>query len=352
MSTWHYTKDGQAVGPIPFESLRQLAAQGELPDGTLVWTQGMPNWVPPSEVPGLANPNTPTASQTDATPAASDNPYAAPASAANLAVNPTTSELDDIPPGSEPLLIGTLISKSWNVFKNNIGIILGFGIVYLVIAIAASLIFASIFPASGEAIDIGLGDRFAIQQSESVVAQILNNILGLFLALGAIRFGLNLFNGHDASIPDLFSQGRLLIRSIVATILVYLFAAIVAIPGSAIIFASLNMGSGGDPNIALLAIGIPLALIPAIYVGTRLYFTQYCLVDRDRSTLDALSDSWALTKNNILRLILLFIVQVMIVLAGVLALVVGLIIAAPVVYLSSIAAYLFLRHGWRAATIN
>lgn len=352
MSNWHYTKDGQAVGPIPFESLRQLAVSGNLPDGTLVWTQGMSDWVSPSEVPGLANTSSPTSSPPDAAPAVSENPYAAPSSASNLAVNPTTNDLGDIEPGSEPLRIGMLISKSWDIFKNNIGIILGFGIVYLVITIAASYLFNMVFPTSGETIDLGFGEEFALQQDESPIAQILNSILSLFLGLGAIRFGLNLFNGYDASIPDLFSQGRLLLRSIFVYILLYILVAIVAIPGGAIIFASFNMGSGGEPNNAILIIGILLAFIPILYVVVRLSFAQHCLVDRDRATIDALKDSWALTKDNSMRIIALYIVQVLLVLGGALALIVGLIIALPVVYLSGIAAYLFLRHGWRAAANN
>ncbi len=352
MSSWHYTKDGQAVGPIPFESLRQLVASGELPDGTLVWTQGMPNWLPPSEVPGLSNPNTPISAESDAAPPTSENPYAAPSSAANLAVDPSTSELEDIAPGSEPLRIDMLISKSWDVFKRNIGIIFGFGIIYTIIIIASSIAINSVFPGSGGTIDIGLGEAYALQQNESITAQILNGIISLFLSLGAIRFGLNLVNGHDASIPDLFSQGRLLIRSILATILVYIMLAIVAIPGAAVIYASFNMGSSGEPNIAIAVLGVILALIPTIFIGVRMTFVQYCLVDRDRATIDAISDSWALTKDNVMRVILLFIVQALLVIGGMLALIVGVFIALPVIYLSSIVAYLFLRHGWRAAAIN
>lgn len=352
MSNWHYTKDGQAVGPIPFESLRQLTASGELPDGTLVWTQGMPNWLPPSEVPGLANPNAPAPEDVTTATHRSENPYAAPSSAANLAVNPSTNDLDDIAPGSEPLRIDMLISKSWDIFKNNIGVIFAVGIIYIVISIVASQIFSTIFPGSGDAIDIGLGDQFALQQQESIIAQILDGILSLFLGLGAIRIGLNLLKGHDASISDLFSQGRLLIRSIFASILVYILAALVAIPGGAIIFVSFTMGGGGNPNIAIAVIGVLLALIPAVFVAVRLSFAQHCLVDRDRATIDALSDSWTLTKDNAMRVILLYIVQGLLVVAGLLALVVGLLIALPLVYLSSVAAYLFLRHGWRAAAIN
>jgi hypothetical protein len=53
MADWFYVRDGQQLGPVPLESLQQLAASGQLKPGDLVWTQGMAAWQPASQVAGV-----------------------------------------------------------------------------------------------------------------------------------------------------------------------------------------------------------------------------------------------------------------------------------------------------------
>ncbi len=43
---WHYFEDGQRRGPISEEQLLQLLRSGVLSSGTMVWTEGMPEWQP------------------------------------------------------------------------------------------------------------------------------------------------------------------------------------------------------------------------------------------------------------------------------------------------------------------
>ena len=54
MSEWFYTKNEQQHGPVPIEQLNQLAATGALSPSDLVWKDGMPAWLPASQIPGLA----------------------------------------------------------------------------------------------------------------------------------------------------------------------------------------------------------------------------------------------------------------------------------------------------------
>jgi membrane protease subunit (stomatin/prohibitin family) len=51
---YHVAVDNQPKGPFAMEELRSRVAQGRLDRGTLVWTEGMPNWTPAGEVPELA----------------------------------------------------------------------------------------------------------------------------------------------------------------------------------------------------------------------------------------------------------------------------------------------------------
>lgn len=50
---WHYSKNGQALGPVPQSQLEGLIAAGQLAPGDLVWTESMPEWKRLSEVPQL-----------------------------------------------------------------------------------------------------------------------------------------------------------------------------------------------------------------------------------------------------------------------------------------------------------
>lgn len=57
---WHYLTNGAQVGPVEIEDLKRLIVSGELPPTTLVWTDGMPQWRPVSEIPVLSqNPQNP-----------------------------------------------------------------------------------------------------------------------------------------------------------------------------------------------------------------------------------------------------------------------------------------------------
>ncbi|HEY5811620.1 MAG TPA: DUF4339 domain-containing protein [Terrimicrobiaceae bacterium] len=47
---WFYAKDGQQVGPLEFSEIERLRSEGQLTGDTLVWQQGMANWVKLSEV--------------------------------------------------------------------------------------------------------------------------------------------------------------------------------------------------------------------------------------------------------------------------------------------------------------
>lgn len=71
MENWHYVRNGQQVGPVPLETLRQMAATGQLQPGDLVWTPGMGNnWQAAASVGGIFAPG--------AMPPVATIPYATP----------------------------------------------------------------------------------------------------------------------------------------------------------------------------------------------------------------------------------------------------------------------------------
>ncbi len=50
MDNWYYSKDGQQQGPVAQVKLQQMLQSGELTSSSLVWKQGMEDWVPASTV--------------------------------------------------------------------------------------------------------------------------------------------------------------------------------------------------------------------------------------------------------------------------------------------------------------
>jgi hypothetical protein len=66
---FHIDNGGQPAGPYTIAQLQGAASAGQFTGATLVWTQGMPGWVPASTVPALSGlfatpppiPTTPTA---------------------------------------------------------------------------------------------------------------------------------------------------------------------------------------------------------------------------------------------------------------------------------------------------
>jgi len=67
---WYYAKEGKQLGPISFEALARLAAEGAIQPSDLVWKRGMAQWTAASTVDGLVPPDAParTAVSTDSAP--------------------------------------------------------------------------------------------------------------------------------------------------------------------------------------------------------------------------------------------------------------------------------------------
>jgi hypothetical protein len=53
VAEWYYAEHGQHKGPVTFDELQALAAQGRLRPSDLVWQVGWPNWVPAGNQAGL-----------------------------------------------------------------------------------------------------------------------------------------------------------------------------------------------------------------------------------------------------------------------------------------------------------
>ena len=336
---WYYTLNGQQAGPISQDELAQML-NGSLPADTLVWKTGMGDWLPAQDVEAFRNieastppPNYATGIPPTATPTGEVNPYAAPNTVVDQ--NMALSGTEAIPAEPIPLDIGFCISKSWKTTTGSFGTIFLTWFVYILITsivggVLSGLGTAIDGPSVAAPITEGMTPQDAfihtLSQSQqtgvgSTIASILNQLFTMFLGLGLTLIGLNLLRGKDANVGQLFSQsGTKLLRLIGASFLYGL----------------------------MVAVGLVFFIVPGIYLATRFMFYQTAIVDKDLGVIDSLKYSSELTRSNKWSIIGLSIINIFIVLAGAIALLVGLIWAIPVAWLTLLVAYLYLHNGERS----
>lgn len=55
-SHWYYLLDGERIGPIESSELKRLAADQEIDESTLIWKEGLGDWMPANKIKGLFPP--------------------------------------------------------------------------------------------------------------------------------------------------------------------------------------------------------------------------------------------------------------------------------------------------------
>lgn len=185
--------------------------------------------------------------------------------------------------------IKTLLSTAWKLFTKHWVVLIG--------AMVISVIFNNI-P------NIILGN-------DSQIASLLSYLVSIFFMAGMLRIMLTAVDGKTPEFSHLFSEGKSFLRLLGTAILV---------------------------NIAVI-VGLILLVIPGIYVGIRLFFALTLVVDKGLGPIAALQESWRMTEGNVFHLLKLWLVFIGLTILGVLALIVGLLVAMPVATLLITAVY-------------
>lgn len=77
---WYFGRNGRQEGPVSDEQLRTMIRNGSLRREDLVWREGMADWQPAGDVPGLPFPSPAAYSPPPPPPAPYPSPYAPPQS--------------------------------------------------------------------------------------------------------------------------------------------------------------------------------------------------------------------------------------------------------------------------------
>lgn len=326
MNQWYYAQKGQQKGPVAVEELRSLVRAGEVGAEDLVWNPSMKDWLPAGRVPLIFEAAAVPA--VDVPAADPSNPYSSPASTWSAPAAAAGVPLEEIPPGSEPINVMECVKRGFHLTVRNFLIIFLTGLVYFGVTMAIEIPFGIIEGLSAQptppvppGADLATATLSQIQITPiGVIHQIVSGIVSVFLSMGLIRIWLNLVSGKEASVGQLFGQGDKLLRAIGATILFYL----------------------------MLIAGFILLIVPGIYLALRFGQFQAAIVDKDLGVVDAFKYSSAITTNNRLNLAGLGLIGLGLMIAGLLALCVGVFFAIPVVSLSMMVAYRWMQYGPRA----
>ena len=329
MEEWYYVRDGKQQGPVSLETLREMAAAGELKPEDKVWTRTMTDWTPAQEVDGIL-PTSPT-----------HQTAGLPEDEATGAERPATSE---ITPGSEPLGIGACVSRSFKLTTGNFLKLVLVGLAYLGVMIVVSLIMLSIDEATGMG-GMQTVERYGRTTKEfvpSLLNRIVTNLVSTFLSLGAARIGLNLVDGKPFRVGMLFGEGS---RFLSAVIAVLLFGLLLLAPFLPVLILAQSAALPWTIVSPLLFI----AALVMVYLSLRFGFYLFAIVDKDLGAIEALQYSSKITTGQRLNLFLLWLVMILIIIAGMVALLVGLILAIPVALVTWVVAYRWLQYGSRVA---
>ncbi len=258
------------------------------------------------------------------------NPYAAPEGGFD---GPQREVVSAGPTLHAKIDVGDVVSKSWAIFKDRLGIAVGLIVVYWVITVALEFMLGML------AVGVGGRDPDMIQ-AISQILQIASSVVDTWLGAGVSMAMLEIARGRDTEISRLFSGGRYLLRLIGLQVLLGLVALgiMAVLAGIPALFGYVVAGKHAAMNIG--AVGIVISMVPLIYLGFAMFATQLLIIDRDMGIIDSIKQSWQVTQGNKLSLFLLGLVSVGIIILGVLALVVGIIFAIPLVVIIYTVAYL------------
>jgi hypothetical protein len=279
--------DQREYGPVTADQVREWIAEGRANAATLVQPEGGTTWVPLGNLPEFAEA---LAAKTPPTP---PPPLPLPSDPVALADHVRARDYD--------LDIGRCVSRSWALFQQHAGLLIGATFVFLVLVLAWNQV-------------VGLLTRSALRslvagdiRAGPILVLLLGNIPGMVLSTilsgGLYLLLLKLSRGQPAGIGDLFGG----------------FGAPV-----------LHLALAGIVVRILTMLGILLCILPGIYLSVAWILTVPIIVDRRLEFWSAMELSRRVVTQHWWLMFCLVIVAALINLGGLIACCVGIIAAFPI----------------------
>lgn len=300
--------DQKEYGPVAAEQLRQWITEGRVNGQTSVWSEAAGGWKPLTSYPEFADLLTPKPPVATEPP-----PYSA---QAGLPPDLLTRDYD--------LDIGRCVGDSWNLLKNNFGLIFGGVAVFFLI-------------------QLGLGGLANIP-IVGLVFSLASLILTGPLMGGLYYFLLKNIRRQPAEIGDIFAGFRLAFgQLLLGYLVIVILTCLAALPGAAIMaFPIIMMVRHHGPEagpILLAVLGLIVAMIPAIYLNISWIFSLPLIVDRQMEFWPAMGASRKMVGKHWWLVFGLLVVCGLLYIAGFLACCVGILFTMPIVLGAMMYAY-------------
>lgn len=208
---------------------------------------------------------------------------------------------------STPFSPTEAIGWGWKKFRENLGPILLATIVLIGVSIVFNLIGRAV--SGGDTFISYSTDGFGFSFA-GLLAQIIGTFIGYVVSAAVIKGSIGVTQGRKFDLAESFS-GLPIGNVIITSILIAIFE----------------------------IIGFVLCIIPGLIVATLTAFALYFVVEKGQSPMEAISSSSRLVRDNLGDTIVLFLLSILVVILGLIACIVGVFVAIPVVVLAWAYAY-------------
>jgi uncharacterized membrane protein len=356
---WHYAVGGQQQGPVDDAQLDALIQAGTVTQDTLVWREGMANWQPlrqarPSGAGGAPPPAGPPLAAPPAAAGTTGPGEVVCAECGKLFTRDNAIQYgttwvcatckpvflqklrEGAAPGAAPvgqpgapfdpdaffaalrerdyqIDIGSCLGRGWELVKANLGISIG-----VVVVVYACLFVGSFIPCVGGIVQL------VIQ----------GPLMG-----GMYLFFLKLIRRQEATVGDAFAGFsiaflQLFLVGLVTGILIFLCM----LPAGIVIGVGAIL-TKSDPSPLLIGLAVLIAVVPVVYFSICWLYSIPLVIDKRIDFWPAMELSRKVVTMHWGSIFLLALVCGLVTVAGVLALCVGVLVAAPVVVASLMYAY-------------
>jgi uncharacterized membrane protein len=300
--------DRQEYGPVTAEVLRQWILEGRANGRSLAQPEGTTDWKPLAAFPEFAD-----ALSVQATVAAAE------AQAQSASALPT-----DVLTREWSVEMGSCLSQGVDLFQRNFGLLFGGVVVYFGIAMALALLGMIPF----------IGWSFSILHV-IIAGPLLGGVYALFLRT---------MRNQSASVDTVFSGFReRFLHLFLANVAMALASFLLALPGIALsVGGGIWIHSAQEAtvlNVSLIAAGLLLAFIPAVYLGVSWVFVLPLVMDKGLDFWTAMETSRRVVGRHGWWTLGLLIVIGLINLVGVLCCLVGILFTMPVAFATLLYAY-------------
>lgn len=341
--TWYYALGNERQGPVDDATLDRLIATGVVSPETLVWKAGMADWQPLAQarpqaallpVPIVPPPAaiTPAASEPStqprfSTPTPTPTPTPAPAQGgfgagpsggygagsagaagwnqAGYAAPETADQLyARVIAENRTFAIGDVIGRGWELVSGNFGLAIGVAAIWIISNVAGAI------PCLGILISLAVTP---------------------ILQAGVYRVMLKLHRGEPAEFGDAFTPfSTSYLQLFLFTFVQLILIGVSLIPGYALIFMGNMLAQRSEgASLVLSMLGLLVMLPPAIYLGVSWSLAMPLIVDKGLDFWPAMELSRKVAAKRFFSVFGLLFLCGLIVFAGVIALCLGVFVAAP-----------------------